>query len=108
MNALWVVLFLIVIIALAVWLSVGVSRREDGRLRLFEAARGQGVALPEPGSNTALHTSALAVRRCVLCSEHSRCDALLEARDWRLLREICPNTDYIDRLQRYGGPANPA
>ena len=98
MNALWVVLFLILVLALAVWLSVGLSRREDGRLRLLEAARGQGVALNEPHSNTAVYAGALAVRRCVLCTEHSRCDALLDARDWRSLREICPNTDYLDRL----------
>lgn len=98
MSALWVVLFLILLIALAVWLSVGLSRRDDGGLRLLEAARGQGVALPEPDSTTAVHAGALAVRRCVLCTEHSRCDALLDARDWDSLREICPNTDYLDRL----------
>jgi hypothetical protein len=99
MSALFTVLFLIPLIALAVWLGVGLSRREDGRLRLLEAASGQGVALREPESNTAVHAGALAVRRCVLCSEHSRCDALLDARDWPSLREICPNTEYLDRLR---------
>jgi hypothetical protein len=98
MSAVVAVLLLIVFIALAAWLSVRLSRRDDGRLRLLEAARGQGVALPGPESNAAAHNSALAVRRCVLCAEHSRCDALLAARDWRSLREICPNTEYLDRL----------
>lgn len=99
MSTFLTVLFLILLIALAVWLSVGLSRREDGRLRLLEAAGGQGVALREPRSNTAVHAGALAVRRCILCAEHSRCDALLDARDWPSLREICPNTDYLDRLR---------
>jgi hypothetical protein len=100
MSALLTVLFLILLVALAVWLSIGLSPRLDGRLRLLEAARGRGVALPEPQSHNAVHAGALAVRRCVLCTEHSRCDALLDARDWRSLREICPNTDYLDRLSR--------
>lgn len=100
MSALWVILCLILFIALAVWLSAGLWRRDDGRLRLLEAARGQGVALPKPDSSTPVHASALAVRRCVFCTEHSRCDALLDARDWRSLRDICPNTDYLDRLRR--------
>jgi hypothetical protein len=108
MSTFLTVLFLVLLIALAVWLSVGLSRREDGRLRLLEAATGQGVALPQPESNTAVHAGALAVRRCVLCAEHSRCDALLDARDWLSLREICPNTEYLDRLHRHGSPPHPA
>ena len=96
MSALVAALSLIAFIALAVWLSVRLSRRDDGRLRLLEAARGQGVPLAEPDGNLAVQSGALAVRRCVLCAEHARCDALLAARDWDSLREICPNTDYLD------------
>jgi hypothetical protein len=97
MSAVLAALSLIALIALAVWLSVRFARRDDGRLRLLEAARGQGVALPERDGNMAVQNAALAVRRCVLCTEHARCDALLAARDWRSLREICRNTDYLDR-----------
>jgi hypothetical protein len=35
----------------------------------------------------------------MLCTEHARCDKLLAAGDWSTLREICPNSAYIDSLR---------
>ena len=51
MSALVAVLSLIGFIAVAVWLSVSLSRRDDGRLRLLEAARGQAAHPGKPGGH---------------------------------------------------------
>jgi len=72
--------------------------RDDGRLRLLAAIRGRGLALPAPESGAAAHATARAARRCVACASHARCDEVLAARDWKALRAICPNTDYIELL----------
>lgn len=104
MNALLAVFLgvIAVLLAFALYAAVVTGRRmmrADGRLRLFDAVRGQDLALPGPQNETAVHDAALAVRRCVVCAQHARCDTLLAARDWNALREICPNTAYIDRLR---------
>jgi hypothetical protein len=73
--------------------------RDGGRLRLIDALRGQGLALPEPDHQAVTLGAALAVRRCATCAGHVRCDELLAVRDWKALRAICPNTAYIDILR---------
>lgn len=73
--------------------------RGDGRLRLIEAVRGQGLALPALDSERTARDAARATRRCLSCASQERCDGILAARDWKALREICPNTLYIDRLR---------
>ena len=91
-----------VLFASALYAAVVTGRRmmrEDGRLRLFDAVRGQGLALPGPLNESEVHEAALAARRCAACAGHARCDELLAAGDWNALREICPNTAYIDRLR---------
>jgi len=72
----------------------------DGRLRLDEAVRGQGLALPALDSERAARAGAVAARRCLTCASHERCDEVLAKREWNTLREICPNTSYIDGLRR--------
>jgi len=71
----------------------------DGRLRLTEAVRGQRLTLPALDSERAARDAARATRRCLSCAAHARCDEILAARDWKALREICPNSAYIDRLR---------
>jgi hypothetical protein len=71
---------------------------DEGRLRLTEALKARGVAMPLPDSEAELRRCALATRRCVLCVSHERCDEALERRDWQALREICPNGAYIELL----------
>jgi hypothetical protein len=71
----------------------------DGRLRLDEAVRGQGLALPPLNTERAARDAAVATRRCLACASHARCDDLLAQREWNTLREICPNTPYIDSLR---------
>src|SRR3954452_13393212 len=71
----------------------------DGRLRLTEAVRGQGLALPALDGDRAVHNAASATRRCMGCAEQARCDEVLATRDWKTLPEICPNTAYIDSLR---------
>jgi hypothetical protein len=73
--------------------------RGDGRLRLIEAVRGQGLTLPAMDTQRAARDGARATRRCLSCASHARCDDILAARDWNALREICPNTLHIDRLR---------
>jgi hypothetical protein len=88
-------------VAFFLYAAIVVGRRlfrDDGRLRLVEAVRGQGRVLPEPENEAAGHGIARAARRCVACAAHAQCDELLAARDWKALRAICPNTDYIELL----------
>lgn len=73
--------------------------RSDGRLRLSEALRGQGLALPELHSDISGRALGIATRRCITCAEHARCDQALAGCDWTMLREICPNTSYLDGLR---------
>ena len=73
--------------------------RYDGRLRLSEALHGQNLALPEVHSDASVRALGIATRRCITCAEHARCDSVLAAGDWTMLREICPNTSYIDGLR---------
>jgi len=73
--------------------------RNDGRLRLSEVLHGQGVAQPEVHSDATIRALGIATRRCVTCAEHARCDRVLAAGDWPMLREICPNTSFIDGLR---------
>ncbi|HZM33711.1 MAG TPA: hypothetical protein VFC18_04380 [Burkholderiales bacterium] len=74
--------------------------RHDGRLRLLEAARMRGVELPDPQNDAAAYGAGLASFRCVTCGQIERCDKVLPAGDWRALREICPNADYLEGLKR--------
>jgi hypothetical protein len=74
--------------------------RHDGRLRLLEAARLRGTELPDPQSDAAAYGAGLAAYRCVTCGQIERCDKLLAAGDWRALRQICPNTHYVEGLKR--------
>jgi hypothetical protein len=98
----------VVVIAIAMVLGAGIYAaavsgwrmlRHDGRLRLTEALQGQRLALPESERPAAVRALGTATRRCILCAEHARCDKALEAGDWNTLREICPNTAYIDGLR---------
>jgi|KBSSwiStaDraftv2_1062776.scaffolds.fasta_scaffold1302524_2 hypothetical protein len=72
----------------------------DSRLRLGEAVRGQGLALPSLDTEHAARAGALAARRCLTCVSQERCDEVLVKREWNALREICPNASYIDGLRR--------
>jgi hypothetical protein len=73
--------------------------RGDGRLRLLEAIRGQRLAEPALDSERSARAAARATRRCLSCVSQARCDKVLAAQDWQALREICPNTAYIERLR---------
>ena len=73
--------------------------RSDGRLRLLEALRGQGLPPPSFETELAARDAARATRRCLSCGAQGRCDELLAARDWKALRGICPNNAYIDSLR---------
>ena len=101
MNDLEFGLLVLVLVALAGFAVLRARRllRDDGRLRLPEVLRGQGLALPQDGSDADMRALAIATRRCVACAEHARCDELLAARDWDRLREICPNSAYLSRLR---------
>jgi len=108
MNALESILPMLLVVLAVVGVSAGAYTvtssalrmlRYDGRLRLSEALHGQGLALPELHSDIAMRALGIATRRCVTCAEHARCDRLLAAGDWTMLREICPNTSYIDGLR---------
>jgi len=103
MNTLLAVLLgtIAALLGVALYAAVAMGRRilrDDGRLRLVEAVHGRGLALPGPENETCVHDAALAVRRCVACAAHERCDVLLAARDWNGLRAICPNSAYIELL----------
>lgn len=89
------------ILAPMVYGTYRVLARDDGRLRLFEVLRGQGLALPEAASEASVLAGAQAVRRCVHCPSQAACDPLLARGDWQALRALCPNQEYIDR-QRQG------
>jgi len=102
MSALVAVFLGVVVLVLFVYAVFVIGRRlirDDGRLRLVDRLRGQGLALPATKNEAVLRAGAFAVRRCVACAGHARCDELLAARDWDALREICPNTPYIDSLR---------
>ena len=73
--------------------------RSDSRLRLLEAIRGQRLPEPALDSERAARNAARATQRCLSCASQARCDKVLAAHDWRALREICPNTAYIDSLR---------
>jgi hypothetical protein len=96
------VLLAVVVVCIVVY-TTGASLlrmlRYDGRLRLSEALHGQGLALPEVHSDITIRALGIATRRCITCAEHARCDPTLAAGDWTMLREICPNTSYIDSLR---------
>lgn len=96
LGALAIVLMLF---AYAAFVTARRLMRADGRLRLFEALRGQGFALPQPETEAAGRALGLATRRCMTCVGQERCDKLLDAHDWAGLREICPNSAYIDSLR---------
>ena len=104
MSAL-MLLFLAVLAAVAVWFCYAAVVdgwrlfHGDGRLRLDEAVRGQGLALPPLSTERAARAAAMATRRCLTCASHERCDEVLARREWNALREICPNTAYIDGLR---------
>jgi hypothetical protein len=72
--------------------------RDDGRLRLPEVLRGQGLVPAPVDGDAGARALGIATRRCVACAHHARCDALLAARDWQRLVEICPNRAYFDAL----------
>ena len=94
---------LALVLGAVAWAGVVGARRifrSEGRLRLGEAVREQGLALPEPGAAAPAIGLALATRRCMTCAGQERCDELLAAADWDGLREICPNSAYIDSLRR--------
>jgi hypothetical protein len=104
MNAIdfTVLLVLGLLLGGAVWAAAASGLRllrYDGRLRLNEAVEGQNLSLPLMDTDRNILKLANATRRCMLCTEHARCDKLLDAGDWTLLREICPNTAYIDGLR---------
>ena len=68
--------------------------RDDGRLRLIEMLRRQGVA-SEEAFNVAGYQAAVAVRRCMMCAHKAQCD------EWsgkRGMEEFCPNADFIARV----------
>ncbi|HEX6689962.1 MAG TPA: DUF6455 family protein, partial [Burkholderiales bacterium] len=73
--------------------------RSDSRLRLLEAIRGQRLPEPALDSERAARNAARATQRCLSCASQARCDKVLATRDWKALREICPNTAYIDSLR---------
>jgi hypothetical protein len=105
MNAIETAFVIVIVLLLAAAAYAGVRSalrllRHDGRLRLSEAVQGQGLVLPEPETGPGVRAQAMATRRCMTCAEQARCDKLLEAHDWNTLREICPNTAYIDSLRR--------
>jgi hypothetical protein len=76
--------------------------RGNGGLLLAKAVTSQGLTLALDGELAAFDT-ALAVRRCVLCSAHERCGQLVRAGNWSELGSICVNTGYMSRLTRAGG-----
>jgi hypothetical protein len=104
MNAIDLTALLVLVLLLggAIWAGATSGLRllrYDGRLRLHEAVEGQNLALPRLEGDRSVISLAGATRRCMLCTEHARCDKLLDAGDWSMLREICPNTAYIDGLR---------
>lgn len=102
MDALFIAVSLAVValvIAPVLYATTLALRRDDGRLRLFEVLRGQGLPLPESASEASVIAGAHAVRRCVGCSSQESCDRLAAQGDWQALAAICPNHDYIDRLR---------
>lgn len=96
------VVLAVVVVSTAAYMVINSALRMlryDGRLRLSEALRGQGLALPEVHTDASVRALGNATKRCVTCTEHARCDELLAAGDWNTLPEICPNTSYIDALR---------
>lgn len=95
---------IVVLLVAPVYLGIAAFMRRlyrvDARLRLREALRGQGITFPSPRTELALRARTRAIRRCILCPRHVRCDDALEAKDWPALRAICPNRLYFDDLLR--------
>lgn len=98
-----IVLTLVMLALAAAWACVASGLRllrQDGRLRLLDAVKARGLALPEQFTPAAARALGSATRRCLTCAEHARCDELLEQGASNTLREICPNSAYLDSLER--------
>lgn len=87
----------------AAWIAVRSAlraMRDESPLRLSRLVEGKGLALAGARSEAEVRSAALAARRCATCASHARCDVHLDARDYDGLRDICPNTLFIDRLAK--------
>jgi hypothetical protein len=85
------------------WLATATRRmlRDDGPLRLAQVLRARKLSLPYPRGDAETLAAAHAVRRCVSCAEHRRCDVAIAERDWKRLDDFCPNAGTIaDRAIR--------
>jgi hypothetical protein len=74
--------------------------RDRGTLQLYRLAEARGLELLPSSSELDLRAAAQAARRCAGCASQERCDAYLQNRDYGGLRDICPNTPFLDRLAR--------
>jgi hypothetical protein len=66
---------------------------DDGRLRLNEMLRRQGV-----NAEPAVYPAALAARRCVLCAEKKHCDRWLASGAHAGYERFCPNSAFVQDL----------
>jgi hypothetical protein len=70
---------------------------EDGRLRLEQMLRRHG-ATPEKAFAGPGYQAAVAIRRCIACSDKARCDEWLAKDAKRGMEAFCPNADFVGRV----------
>jgi hypothetical protein len=70
--------------------------RDNGRLRLGEMLRRNG-STPEQALDGG-YQSAIAVRRCMMCSQKAECDQWLPSGAKLGMEAFCPNAGFIGRI----------
>ena len=70
---------------------------DDGRVRLAEMLRRQGVA-PEQALGVGGYQAAIALRRCMMCGHKRECDQWLPSAAKRGMEVFCPNADFVARM----------
>ena len=70
---------------------------DDGRLRLAEMMRRQG-ATPEQALGVGGYQAAIAVRRCMMCAQKSKCDQWLPSGAKSGMEAFCPNAEFVARM----------
>ena len=103
MNALAPLALGMLVFALLGYAAFAGSRRmmrAGADVRLFDALKLRGIMPSAPQDYAAVRAAAQATRRCLACAEQHSCDARLATGSWQAVREICPNTAYIESLRQ--------
>jgi len=90
------------IAAAAAWAGYRLWRvvmREERPVLLHRVLERQGLSLAASTDATELARGAIAIRRCVACSERETCLAWLEGNDSTAFERFCPNAGLIAELK---------